>query len=103
MKKAYQYDRGRGLNVRTWPKNVKTISSETALSDPSKLRPGMVFVISTGGGSGHTGLVSRVVGNRLETIEGNTNDGGPREDIGVFRRAGRTIDRINRGFIDFAA
>jgi hypothetical protein len=50
---------------------------------------------------GHAGLVSRVVGNRMETIEGNTNDGGSREGIGVFRRSGRTLQSINRGFIEF--
>jgi hypothetical protein len=61
----------------------------------------MVFVISTGGGMGHAGLFSRVVGNRMETIEGNTNDGGSREGIGVFRRSGRTLQSINRGFIEF--
>ncbi len=83
-------------------KNVETIGSDQALDDPSIVKPGTVFIISTGGGYGHTGLVSRVVGNRLETIEGNTNDGGSREGIGVFRRSGRTIVSINRGFIDFS-
>ena len=55
----------------------------------------------TGGGNGHPGFVANVIGNRLGTIEGNTNDGGSREGIGVFRRTGRTIDSINRGFIGF--
>ncbi len=80
---------------------VKTITTGAALDNPGVLRPGMVFIIETGGGRGHTGIVSRIVGNRLETIEGNTNDGGSREGIGVFRRNGRTVDSINRGFIDF--
>jgi hypothetical protein len=61
----------------------------------------MVFIISTGGDKGPTGLVSRVVGNRLETIESNTIDGGSGEGIGVLHRACRTIASINRGFIDF--
>ena len=47
--------------------------------------------------------IEKFIGNRLETIEGNTNDGGSREGIGVFRRTGRTIDSINRGFIGFDA
>jgi peptidoglycan hydrolase-like protein with peptidoglycan-binding domain len=80
---------------------VKTISTREALDNPGTLKPGMVFIIETGGGKGHTGIVSRIVGNRLETIEGNTNDGGSREGIGVFRRNGRTVDSINRGFINF--
>ena len=83
-------------------KNVAAVGTDQALDDPSLLKPGMVFIISTGGGHGHTGLVSRVVGDRLETIEGNTNDGGSREGIGVFRRNGRSIASINRGFIDFS-
>ncbi len=81
---------------------VKTISTDEAANDPSKVKPGMVFVISTSGIQGHTGLVAGVDGNRLETIEGNTNDGGSREGVGVFRHTGRTIASINRGFIDFS-
>jgi hypothetical protein len=37
------------------------------------------------------------------TIEGNTNDGGSREGIGVFKRDTRLISGINRGFIDYAS
>ena len=80
---------------------VNTITHDEALDDPSRVQPGMVFIISTGGGHGHTGLVTRVAGGKLETIEGNTNDGGSREGIGVFRRTGRTVNGINRGFINF--
>ena len=83
-------------------KGVTLVLRDEALNDPSKVKPGMIFVVSTGGGNGHVGFVSNVTGNRLETIEGNTNDGGSREGIGVFRRSGRTIDSINRGFIGFA-
>ena len=84
-------------------KGVTLLLHDDALGDPSKVKPGMIFAISTGGGNGHVGLVANVVGNRLETIEGNTNDGGSREGIGVFRHTGRTIDNINRGFIEFSA
>jgi hypothetical protein len=80
---------------------VQILLHDDALNDPSKVKPGMIFAISTGGGYGHVGFVAQVIGNRLETIEGNTNDGGSREGIGVFRRTGRTIDSINRGFIGF--
>src|SRR5439155_18370375 len=47
-------------------------------------------------GNGHTGLVEQIAGVRLATIEGNTDLGGSREGIGVFRRTGRTIATINR-------
>lgn len=81
--------------------DITLLLHDDALNDPSKVKPGMAFVISTGGGYGHVGLIASVVGNQLETIEGNTNDGGSREGIGVFRHTGRTIDSINRGFIAF--
>jgi len=61
----------------------------------------MVFYIDTGGGTGHTGFVAAVIGGKLTTIEGNTNDGGSREGIGVFTRTQRRIDSINVGFIAF--
>jgi hypothetical protein len=59
-------------------------------------------VIATGAGFGHTGLVERTSGGKLVTIEGNTNVGGSREGIGVFRRESRKTVDINRGFIDYA-
>jgi hypothetical protein len=62
----------------------------------------MIFVLDTGGGAGHTGLVVSIEGGRLITLEGNTNDGGSREGVGVFRCNGRKIVNINRGFIDYA-
>ena len=42
--------------------------------------------ISTGAGTGHTRPVERVTGGKLVTIERNTNDGGGREGVHVFRR-----------------
>ncbi len=62
----------------------------------------MIFVLDFGGGAGHTGFVEGVQGGRLVTLEGNTNDDGSREGVGVFRRTGRKIVSINRGFIDYA-
>lgn len=35
---------------------------------------------------GHTGFVTQVAQNTIETIEGNTNPGGSREGFGVFAR-----------------
>lgn len=83
--------------------NIRRISKVQATYDPSLVRPGMIFIIDTGspGGTGHTGLVEKVIGGRLITIEGNTNNNGSREGIGVFRRDGRKISSINKGFIDY--
>jgi hypothetical protein len=46
--------------------------------------------------------VDEVVAGKLVTIEGNTNDGGSREGVGVFRRTGRRIRDVNVGFLDYA-
>jgi len=81
---------------------VHRISSAEANNTPALVKPGMVFVMSMGSGNGHTGFVEEVDGVVLTTIEGNTNQGGSREGIGVFRRKGRRLSTINRGFIDYA-
>ena len=82
---------------------ARRLPGDDATADPSRIHPGMIFVLDTGGGSGHTGLVEAIDGGRLITLEGNTNDGGSREGVGVFRRNGRKIVSINRGFIDYSA
>lgn len=83
--------------------NLPHITNEQAKNNPALVIPGMVFIIDTGGGAGHTGFVEKVNGGRLVTIEGNTNDGGSREGIGVFRREARKIADINKGFIDYSS
>jgi hypothetical protein len=45
----------------------------------------MVFVLRTGGDTGHMGLIEKVQGSMLTTIEGNTNLNGSREGVGGFR------------------
>lgn len=71
-----------------------------ALAEPARIAPGMVFFISHGAGTGHTGFVEGIrPDGRLITVEGNTNDGGSREGIGVFRLQRRTISSINLGFL----
>jgi hypothetical protein len=72
-----------------------------AKNNPSLIKPGHIFVMDYGRGIGHTGLVEQVQGGKLVTIEGNTNDGGSREGVGVFRRAQRKIANINKGFIEY--
>jgi hypothetical protein len=81
---------------------VPRLAAADATANPGRVRPGMIFVQDFGGGAGHTGLVESVQGGRLVTLEGNTNDDGSREGIGVFRRTGRKIVSINKGFIDYA-
>lgn len=82
-------------------RGIRRLSTVECTDNPSLVQPGMIFVLTTGSGSGHTGLVEEVRGVFLTTIEGNTNAGGSREGIGVFRRDARRIADINRGFIDY--
>ncbi|MFB3812614.1 MAG: peptidoglycan-binding protein [Terriglobales bacterium] len=88
--------------IRAGTAGVHRLSCAECSDTPGLVKPGMIFVISTGSGNGHTGLVEAVRGNYLTTIEGNTNDNGSREGIGVFRRTTRKIPEINRGFVDYA-
>jgi len=81
---------------------ITRILQSEAVSNPALVTPGQIFILSTGGGSGHTGLIESVNGGKLVTIEGNTNVGGSREGIGVFRREMRKIGDINKGFIDYS-
>lgn len=84
---------------------VTRVTLAKAKNNPALVKPGHIFVIDTGkpGGAGHAGLVEQVAGGKLVTIEGNTNDGGSREGIGVFRRSQRHIADINKGFVDFVS
>ena len=58
---------------------------------------GDIFIMDFGKGQGHTGIVEKVVGLKVMTIEGNTNDDGSREGYEVCRRE-RSISSI-KGFL----
>jgi len=81
---------------------VLRVTKTQAVGDPGLVKPGSLFIIDLGGGHGHSGMVVETASGRLVTIEGNTNDGGSREGIGVFRREARKINQINKGFIDYS-
>ncbi|HTQ78430.1 MAG TPA: peptidoglycan-binding domain-containing protein [Thermoanaerobaculia bacterium] len=83
-------------------RKIPRVLQADAVHDPSLVQPGFIFILSSGGGHGHTGLVAEVLPGKLVTIEGNTNEGGSREGIGVFRRDRRQIADITRGFIDYS-
>lgn len=78
----------------------KKITAADATNKTSLIKPGHIFILNTGGSSGHTGLVERVEGGFIHTIEGNSNDSGSSNGIGVFRLQ-RKILKINRGFIEY--
>ena len=77
------------------------VTAAKAVADPGLVQPGSLFIIDFGGGLGHSGMVTEVSDGRLVTIEGNTNDNGSRNGIGVFKRAARKIAQINKGFISY--
>jgi hypothetical protein len=90
-----------GSVLTHWNKTTaKKITTSEAVNNPALVKPGQIFIMSFGGGAGHTGLVESVSGGFINVIEGNTNEGGSREGIGVFRRT-RKIASINKGFIEY--
>jgi hypothetical protein len=84
-----------------WNKTTgKKILAKDATENPLLIKPGHIFIMSFGGGLGHTGLVKAVNGGFITVIEGNTNNNGSREGIGVFERT-RKVSSINKGFIEY--
>lgn len=70
--------------------------------DPATLAlrlPGSVFILDRGGGLGHAGLVVAYAGQRLHTIEGNSNVAGSGNGGEVVEVATRKLSSISRGFI----
>lgn len=66
--------------------------------------PGAVFVLDHGGGMGHCGFVESITPLHIVTVEGNTNDSGGREGVGVYRRIRRLDGGLDGlvGFVDTA-
>lgn len=79
---------------------ARRIQRFQAVADPGLLQPGMIFIMDFGGGAGHTGLIERVNGGLIDTIEGNTDASKTREGGGVYRLS-RKIPDINKGLIDY--
>lgn len=80
----------------------KKIPKSEAENNPSLVKAGQIFIINHGKGAGHTGLVERVDGGSIFTIEGNSNNDGSRNGIGVFLLPRpRKINTISAGFIEY--
>jgi len=60
-------------------------------------QPGDVFIMDFNNGTGHAGIVDKVAGTIIYTVEGNTNDGGGREGYKVSKRK-RDLKSI-KGFL----
>ncbi|MGE0131220.1 MAG: CHAP domain-containing protein [Blastocatellales bacterium] len=87
---------------RAGKKGIPRLVATDAQANPGLIKPGHIFALAVGSkGQGHTGLVSEVLSDgRFKTIEGNSNDGGSREGVGVFARMRKPFE-INRGFVDY--
>jgi hypothetical protein len=58
---------------------IAQITGARATNKPDLVKPGMVFIMAFGQGTGHTGIVESVQGGFIKTIEGNSNnEGSPR-------------------------
>jgi hypothetical protein len=56
--------------------------------DPSIVKPGDIFLLQkTPNDWFHTGLITAVHESVFETIEGNTNEDGSHNGIGVYKRS----------------
>jgi CHAP domain len=66
------------------------VLKQLSKTDPKYLHTtpmaGDIFIMDFGKGLGHTGFVENVVGDSIQTIEGNSNDEGSREGYEVCRR-----------------
>lgn len=80
---------------------IAQVTGLRATSKPELVKPGMIFIMAFGGGTGHTGIVESVQGGFITSIEGNSNNQGSRDGFGVFRLT-RKLNTINRGFIDYS-
>lgn len=81
-----------------WAANVVIDSRKSGVNiSPSDVKPGDIFTIyySNLKRDGHIGIVEKIEGGKLVTIEGNTNSGGSREGIGVYRRT-RSLNSISK-------
>lgn len=79
------------------------IKAKDARDNPSLVKPGNIFIIDHGNGHGHTGIVKRVEGGRLITIEGNSNPNGSSNGIGVFELDIRKVWQADlKGYLDYA-
>lgn len=85
---------------RAAAKGAKRVLASDAAEDAGLVKAGMVLIVDHGAGKGHTGLVEKVAGGLITTIEGNTDASKTREGGGVYRLV-RKIADINKGFIDY--
>lgn len=78
---------------------AKKYVAKALLADSSNLVPGTQFILMYGTVTGHTGIIERMEGNLMHTIEGNSNTGGGREGYEVVRHTRKLTDAALKGCI----
>jgi peptidoglycan hydrolase-like protein with peptidoglycan-binding domain len=80
------------------------ITRQAAFANASLIKPGLIAILDFGGGAGHTFIVERMLDSgRIATIEGNTNNDGSNNGVGVFRLDRRKLsDKSIVGFVDYS-
>lgn len=91
-----------------WPYEVqrgeKTVQPGDQMCRVRNSKPGDVEKVRMGQRvPGHTGIVERVEGSKIYTIEGNTNAAGSREGDGVYRKSISLDSDVLIGFIRHVA
>jgi hypothetical protein len=73
-----------------------------ARQEPNVLHAGCQFILFFGAEAGHTGIVEKIEGDIIYTIEGNSNTNGSREGYEVVRHQRNLNDKALQGFIVYA-
>lgn len=74
------------------------MSKLNQVKDPE---PGDIFIMDFGKWHGHTGIIVKVEGNDLQTIEGNSDAKGSRTGGSVVRNIRHKNDPLMKGFLRF--
>jgi|SRR6185437_6820316 len=79
----------------------KVSKHDAILHSSLLLKPGDQFMLSYGHGAGHTGIVEKIEGLVIHTIEGNSNNNGSREGYEVVRHQRSLGSPYLLGFIKY--
>jgi hypothetical protein len=86
-----------------WNRTDKTkkVTKEQVMKNQVAITPGSEFVMKYSSTTGHIGVVERMEGDNIYTIEGNTNDESSRDGYEVCRRVRKMSDPKLIGFIKY--
>ena len=82
--------------------HFRKVTKSEAVASPQLVTPGCQFILLFGNGAGHTGLVEKLEGTALYTVEGNSNNNGSREGYEVVRHKRSLTDEALAGFICYS-